>query len=101
MKITTILDNAVAAEWIRKRTPEWVEEMPMAASAPMDGSRIVHGAAYCEEHSSGFVALYYGYGCDEDDRGWALYIIEGVSHPAFQRAAEAIKTKAMKDSGAL
>jgi hypothetical protein len=101
MKITSILDNATAAEWLRKRLPEWVEEMPMVASAPMDGSRIVHASAYNELDQSGVVALYYGYGCDEEDRGWALFVLNGISHKHFQTAAENIKKKAKEDSGAI
>lgn len=101
MKITNILDNALAAEWLSKKVPEWVEEMPVAASHPMDGSRIVHASAYCHEHSSGVVALYYGYGCEETDRGWSLFIVEGVNHLTFQMVASGIKQKAKEDSNAL
>ena len=84
-----ITDNQQAEVWLRRRLPKWCEEMPVAASHRNgEMSTIVNRVAYSLPNRSGVIAFFFGHGCDPQDRGWSLIIIEGLECDQFLKVAE-------------
>jgi hypothetical protein len=100
MKYKHTTDNTAAIEFLKTCHPEWIDEMPVMASARSTGKgNIVQRSHYDGEKRSGVVATYFGAGFTRGDDGWGLLVVSEATEQEFNAAAMVVSSLAAITAG--
>lgn len=88
MNYAHITDNTAAIEFLKTCHPEWIDEMPVTASARRPGKgNIAQRSHYDRKKRRGVVATYLGAGFTRGDDGWGLIVVSEATEQEFNAAA--------------
>jgi hypothetical protein len=85
MKVREVSDNQQAVDILRHVAPDWIEEMPIAVSAPSSSALISARSCYSGDGRQGVYAAYLGQGCDPKNRGWLVWIFDDIGEAEFSK----------------
>ena len=88
MKTETTTEPDAAIEFLKTCHPEWIDEMPVFASASRLGTgSIAKNSFYCEEKRQGVIAHFFGTGHKQGHTGWHLLVASEVTADEFKAHA--------------
>jgi hypothetical protein len=88
METDLITDNTAAIEFLKTCHPEWIDEMPVMASARSPGKHyLAKQVHYDGERRRGVVAIYFGTGFSRGNVGWGLLVVSEATEQEFNAAA--------------